>query len=1061
MDEDELDQLLASLEEDVAAEVRAVLTEIADEYAAGLNEATEIVAARFSVTSIAQAWRARVPRLVRRLLRVSETAATTAADDTDAQLPDGWDNLPERYDDNTLPTELDDYVTATEHLLRAVGDRLSAAATAELADGLNAGENLDQLRARLRAAFAREGAQLGEAREQRIAATESTRAWNAATLGAARALTGPDRPLVKQWRTRGDSRVRHAHDEADGQLRLLDDTFTVAGVPMRYPGDPSAPADLTINCRCHIRLSVADRTAAATAPGAGYCYLNEDGSHCTCDGSYCADTAAATPAKEAPMDEDEMMPDEEWMPPARGWTTPDTTALAFENQETGDGRIFAPGALAWSNGPWPLQYAEEMLSGHDGAELAGAIQTMDRDGDRITGSGVLYLTTHAGFEAEWLLEQQAPLGVSVDLDDVDVEFIDRTSGEDTTAEPVTASLASASVLRLDDGSWIIRGHTNGEWTASGVGLARNARTVQWITAPHSTRVSAAAVRDAFPHLTAAAGDPDNPEQGTMVHSESAGDMLMRITRARVRGATLVAVPAFADARIVLDARTEQQPPADEPYALAAAAAPKTMREKVVRYIRGSSTPVTAREIAEHFELTIEAARAHLAGAVETGHLVRIARGQYVAATDLPEGELAAAMSGDLELPINDNRDATWDGPKAASRVLEWATDDAGNVDGDKLAKAFLYRDPDADPATLSAYKLGIADVYDGRLEIVARAVFAVAGVLEGAMGGVDIPTDEQDQIREAVEELYERLADKFGDDITPPWENDMSDLEASAWRAMQDLPALPAEWFQNPIEDGSLTDDSPGVNYSAGRIFGWVAKAGVPHASFPGKNLTVEKLAREGIDFSNFLRQRMSLDNGETVRVGPMTMSTGHHNDGARCETAACQFDDSKTTAGIITVGIDPTKGIWFSGAAAPWLSQWDMSTFMACSPSYHMVRGRKGWDFRAVLSVPVPGHPTPLVAAIASVVERSNLAITAAAALAEEKPVEADPQHERPAEPGATDALTAALLSPAFLDRFSAALEQRAADRAAELAALTADVALIRDEITASAAPEDSASDG
>lgn len=1532
MDEDDLDQLLADLEEDVAAEVSAVLTEVADEYARGLNQATEIVAARFSVTSITRAWRQRVPRLMRRLLRVSETAATTAANDTGTALPDGWNDLPQRYDNNTLPPQLGSYVAETETLLRSVGGRLANTATRELAEGLNSGETIDQLRARLLAAFDRDGTQLGDAREQRIAATEclpadtivtagritsahrrfydgewvtvrlrsgnelsgtpnhpvltqrgwvglgeltehdsvvsrrpqidgatladpyvedapptigeifdalnavgvtervegaspdfhgdgtdgyvdvasprgalmvgdfaavneraldgvlvgpdakhvaldafrspfrrflavdeghslagapypdsglledsgdktltdvklahealerasklvlladvlggqvgaqprvfgvvelegrgggtgsgntrllhdpadggslnatnlpghgrgalpgeielddvvslvrgnwsghvynlstvdgyftasqgslytgnTTRAWNAATLGAAKALTGPDRPLVKQWVTRHDSRVRRAHRDANAQLRFLDDAFTVGGSPMQYPGDPSAPADLTIQCRCVLRLATADRTAAATpaeetpmdavtaaADGehtsgmialiptegdAERLALDGDGAepanelHLTLwflgdaapwtddqrnelidlvraraatlpapirahafginhwnpgsedpawvwavgddrdadddaatlhearnvlavdalestherpetphqhspwvahtTGAYSTDPWPLEPMAErlgpitfdrvriafggnhtdiplgqnleaAAMDEDETMPDEDWTPPVRGWTTPGDTALAFENQETGDGRIFAAGALHWDgSGPWPLQYAEEMLSGHDGAELAGAIANLDRVQYRIPADGLLYLTTRAGWEAEQLLEQGAPLGVSVDLDDVEVEFIDRTgNADDEPAEPVTASLASASVLRLDDGSWIIRGHTPGEWTASGVGLARNARTVEWITAPGSTLVSAATVRDAFPHLTAAAGDPDQPEQGTLVHSESAGDVLMRIVRARVRGATLVSVPAFADARIVLEPR-EQQTPADEPYALAAAA--HSARERVITYVRTSVIPVTARDITDLFtDMDITAVRRHLAAGVESGHLVRIARGMYVAATDLNR-DLAAAVTGATGLPIAD-RDMEWDGPGAQRRVFEWATGEDGTVDTGKVGQAFLWIDPDGDPQTQAAWKLGFADLIDGELRIIPRGVFAVAAVLEGARGGADIPADDQDAIRDKVTTLYRKIAEELDDPgIVAPWDqdDDMSELEASAWRAMRELPPMPAEFFADPVAEGLLTDTSPGVNYSGGRVYGWVAKKGVPHAGYPGKNLTIEKLMREGMDFSNFLRQRFTLDDGSEVRVGPMTADVGHHRDGAQCETAACQFDNSGTTAGVVTVGYAEGHGLWFSGAAAPWLSDWDRSVFMACSPSYHLSKARKGWDFRAVLSVPVPGHPTPLVAAIASVVERSNLAITAAAALAEPETVaEPEPQHDRTEDeaPTATvEALTAALLSPAFLDRFTDALRDREEQRTAELAALTADINSIKDEITASAAP-------
>ena len=41
----------------------------------------------------------------------------------------------------------------------------------------------------------------------------------------------------------------------------------------------------------------------------------------------------------------------------------------------------------------------------------------------------------------------------------------------------------------------------------------------------------------------------------------------------------------------------------------------------------------------------------------------------------------------------------------------------------------------------------------------------------------------------------------------------------------------------------------------------------------------------------------------------------------------ACQFDDTRTVAGVVTVGQNE-GGLWFSGAAAPWLSDWDRAVF-------------------------------------------------------------------------------------------------------------------------------------
>jgi hypothetical protein len=187
---------------------------------------------------------------------------------------------------------------------------------------------------------------------------------------------------------------------------------------------------------------------------------------------------------------------------------------------------------------------------------------------------------------------------------------------------------------------------------------------------------------------------------------------------------------------------------------------------------------------------------------------------------------------------------------------------------------------------------------------------------------------------------------------------------------------MPAAWFAAPTDE-ELPPGGPGVNYRDGRIFGWVAQAGEPHAGF-AKKVTIDGLGK--IDTSHFLRQRFTLDDGSTVKVGAFTMNVGHHRDGAECETSACQFDDSRTVAGIVTVGMSD-RGMWFSGAAAPWISEWDRSVFLATQPSYHMKKGPSGnWQLRAVLSVPVPGHSSPLLAS--AVVDRSNLALTAAATM-------------------------------------------------------------------------------
>jgi hypothetical protein len=106
------------------------------------------------------------------------------------------------------------------------------------------------------------------------------------------------------------------------------------------------------------------------------------------------------------------------------------------------------------------------------------------------------------------------------------------------------------------------------------------------------------------------------------------------------------------------------------------------------------------------------------------------------------------------------RDRDWDGDAAESRVREWA----GAKDGPtpRYRDAHLWYDGDKSE-NFTAYKLLIADVVEGRLCAVPRAISAAAGVLDGARGGVDIPSDEADRVRSHLARYYETLGEQ------PPW----------------------------------------------------------------------------------------------------------------------------------------------------------------------------------------------------------------------------------------------------------------------------------------------------
>jgi len=54
----------------------------------------------------------------------------------------------------------------------------------------------------------------------------------------------------KRWTSKNDNRVRETHRQLNGQTKKLDKPFTVDGMDIMRPGDPGAPLELTIQCRC-------------------------------------------------------------------------------------------------------------------------------------------------------------------------------------------------------------------------------------------------------------------------------------------------------------------------------------------------------------------------------------------------------------------------------------------------------------------------------------------------------------------------------------------------------------------------------------------------------------------------------------------------------------------------------------------------------------------------------------------------------------------------------------------------------------------------------------------
>lgn len=100
------------------------------------------------------------------------------------------------------------------------------------------------------------------------------------------------------------------------------------------------------------------------------------------------------------------------------------------------------------------------------------------------------------------------------------------------------------------------------------------------------------------------------------------------------------------------------------------------------------------------------------------------------------------------------QDTEWDSSEANKRGRIFTKSE--NEPSSDYKKLFFWYDRENENE-YGAYKLQFVDVINGRLEAVPHGIFAAAAAVEGARGGVDIPSEDRPSVVRHINRYYEKM----------------------------------------------------------------------------------------------------------------------------------------------------------------------------------------------------------------------------------------------------------------------------------------------------------------
>lgn len=349
------------------------------------------------------------------------------------------------------------------------------------------------------------------------------------------------------------------------------------------------------------------------------------------------------------------------------------------------------------------------------------------------------------------------------------------------------------------------------------------------------------------------------------------------------------------------------------------------------------------------------------------------------------------------------RETKFDADTAIDNIAMWSGGNAA-----KFASGFLWKDPQGNALNRETYRLPIIDVFNSKPYLVPRAVFSAGVIMSGGHGGLYDTLDQAERLKvqEVITDIYDMLRNEYADPrVTAPWQKggregarneedtptrvasmeveDMISEELDAYitsrlasagivfgaatavdvaDAVDPLPGdtgnitaagvlkPPASVFANP----GLTGATPLTVTEGGRVFGHLATWKQCHMGVGNRCVMAP---RSATGYSFFKQGSVLTAEGDTVRVGKITLGTGHADKAFGVVPAVEHYDHTGTCVAVVNAGED-RFGVWVAGALTDGVSDVQAAELRRSPLSGDWRRVNGNLELVAALAVNSPGFP-------------------------------------------------------------------------------------------------------